>query len=223
MPAVSAPTPPLTIGALPFHERPARPLLALDEDRDQPLRDYAGYGWAVLPEVWLSSADGAAFPVADALVLALHAADDGEPMADDVELEFELAAPGTATADAPGAAGAAPGAVGADAPGSDGVDVPGSAGAGAVDVPGSAGAAAKAPPSVLVLASDFLARWLPRLPRASAIVLAMCNPHRARLRRPAGADGPLHVALGDVFSWLDLDPRGDRIRLAADTWTELPR
>ena len=50
--------------------------------------------------------------------------------------------------------------------------------------------------------SAFLERWLPRLPPAPAIVLALCNPHRARLSGPPD----IHHALGSVDSWLD---RGD--------------
>jgi hypothetical protein len=74
---------------------------------------------------------------------------------------------------------------------------------------------------VRVLASAFLERWLPRLPPASAIVLAMCNGHRAVLHRPAAAASPLWYGLGDVHAWQDLD-RGGRIRLHADEWRRLP-
>jgi hypothetical protein len=71
--------------------------------------------------------------------------------------------------------------------------------------------------SVLVLLSRFLAAWLPRLPRASAIVLALCNPHRATLRPPPSAAAPIYYARGDVTSWLDRD-RGDRVELLAESW-----
>lgn len=71
--------------------------------------------------------------------------------------------------------------------------------------------------SVLVLLSRFLATWLPKLPRASAIVLALCNPHRATPRVPEGATAPIHYARGDVTSWLDRD-RGDRVELLAESW-----
>jgi hypothetical protein len=66
--------------------------------------------------------------------------------------------------------------------------------------------------------SAFLDRWLPiALGGEEAIVLAMCNPHRARVRRPAVAgDAALHYGAGDVDSWLDLPER--RIRLAAPAW-----
>ena len=75
--------------------------------------------------------------------------------------------------------------------------------------------------SVAVLASRFLDIWLPKLPRASAIVLAMCNPHRAAVR--VRGEAPIHYALGDVEAWLDEDEHfpGSRIRLAAPTWCTL--
>ncbi|MEO7097123.1 MAG: hypothetical protein ABI175_27935, partial [Polyangiales bacterium] len=134
----------MSIGDLPFRERPIHELLHLEEDRDLPSRDYAGFGWAQVDDLWLGVGDDDGERVGDALVLALHSADDGEPMADDIELEFEL--------------------------------------------PGGA---------VTVLASDFLARWLPALPPARAIVLALCNPHGAVLRRPGGVVVPLHYGRGD--------------------------
>jgi hypothetical protein len=74
---------------LPFRERDVRELLNLDVEREAPDHDYAGYGWARVDEVWLDDQ-----PVRDALLLALHSADDGEALADDIELEFEL--PGSA-------------------------------------------------------------------------------------------------------------------------------
>jgi hypothetical protein len=157
------------IAELPVHERPIDELLDL-EDRPDINRDYAGYGWARVDEIWLDSRDtGRLRRVRDAVVLALHAADDGEALADDVELYFEL----------PDAA------------------------------------------PVTVLASQFLAAWLPRLPAARAVVLALCNPHGATLRRPAGMNVPLHYATGDVAAWIDFD-EDSRIRLAADgTWVSL--
>lgn len=144
---------------LPFRERDVHDLLHFDEPRAQPDPDYAGYGWARVGELWLDDAR-----LRDALVLALHSADDSEAIERDVELEFELPA---------------------------------------------------APP-VSVLASTFLAKWLPELPRASAVVLALCNPHRALLGRPAAASGVLYHALGDVESWLEHTPDGDRIRLSSE-------
>jgi hypothetical protein len=150
------------IAELPFRERPVLELLHLDEHRDLPNRDYAGYGWARVDRLWLEAGDEPAQPVDDVLVLALHSADDAEALPDDIELEFEL----------PGA-------------------------------------------PVSVLASAFLDRWLPLLPRASTVVLALCNAHRAVLRRPAGAEQPIHYGLGDVESWRE---DGERIILTADAW-----
>lgn len=155
----------MKIADLPFRERPALELLNLDEDRDEPDPDYAGYGWARVPSVFLDDDE-----VRDALVLALHSADDSEPLAGDIELEFEL----------------------------------------------PSGAA------VTVLASRFLEIWLPKLPRASAIVLAMCNAHGAKLQLASSV--PIYYADGDVESWLDESegPHPDRLRLAADgSWARL--
>jgi hypothetical protein len=146
----------MTIYDLPFRERAVQDLLHFEDGRVHVDADYAGYGWARVGELWLDH-----HHVRDALVLALHSADDAEPFADDVELEFELP---------------------------------------------------NAPP-VSVLVSAFLAKWLPRLPRTEALVLALCNPHRAALSRPS--DAAFYYANGDVESWLDHTPDGDRIRLAA--------
>ena len=159
----------MKIADLPVRERPVRELLDLpsspDGGRPTVNRDYAGYGWARVDEIWLDDTR-----VEDALVLALHSPDDAEPRSDDIELYFEL----------PGAT------------------------------------------PVLVLASQFLDQWLPRLPHASAIVLALCNPHHATLRRPATVSTPLYYATGDVEAWLDPHRNGDRIRLAAaGSWVRL--
>lgn len=76
---------------------------------------------------------------------------------------------------------------------------------------------------VTVLASQFLARWLPVLPAARATVLAMCNPHRATLRPVPEASSPIYYASGDVESWLDdTDADHARIELCADgAWARL--
>ena len=158
----------MKIGELPFHERPVLELLNLHEHRDEPDANYAGYGWAKVPAVWLSDDSDSSTRVDDALVLALHSADDAEPIAGDIELEFEL----------PGAA------------------------------------------PVSVLASQFLAQWLPRLPSARAIVLALCNPHRAALQPTATT--PMFYALGDVESWLETTDDAQRIHLVTDgEWRNL--
>ncbi|HEY5926442.1 MAG TPA: hypothetical protein VIV11_32370 [Kofleriaceae bacterium] len=144
---------------LPFRERDVLELLNLDEERDAPDYNYAGYGWARVDEVWLDDT-----PVRDALLLAIHSPDDSPPVTGDIELEFEL----------------------------------------------------PEQPSVGAMTSTFLDKWLPTLPRASALVLVLCNPHRAELQRPNAAAGPLYYAHGDVESWLDHHDAGDRIRLASE-------
>jgi hypothetical protein len=157
------------IGDLPFHPRPPLELLGLTHALGDGVVDvdYTGFGWARVDHLWLADAS-TRFALEDALVLALHSADDGEPLADDVELEFVI----------------------------------------------------ESDTSVTVLASAFLERWLPRLPAASAIVLAMCNPHRAHLTAPAAAGTtPLFHGLGDVDSWLDHADHGTpSLRLTAAGW-----
>jgi hypothetical protein len=144
-----------TLGELPFHQRPALELLNLREDRDRPDPDYAGFGWARVARLRLEPGG----VVEDALLLALHSADDGAPL----ELEFVL---------------------------DDG--------------------------SAIATLPAFLDAWLPRVRGDErAIVLAMCNPHRALPPRPAAAGAvPVHVALGDVESWLD----DGELCLTADAW-----
>jgi hypothetical protein len=146
---------------LPFREAPPLDVLGFAGGRDAVDTDYAGFGWTRVDRLWLANAAGGLYAVDRPLVLALHAADDGPALPDDVLLEFAL--------------------------------------------PGQA---------VTVLLSAFLARWRPRLPAAPATVLALCNPHRARLAGPPG----VHYALGAVDSWLDDHEDGERLRLAADVW-----
>ena len=70
--------------------------------------------------------------------------------------------------------------------------------------------------SVSVMLSTFLGVWLPKLRGDErAVVLALCNPHRATLPRPAGVDPatPLYYATGDVESWYH-----HGVRLAAESW-----
>jgi hypothetical protein len=156
----------MTIADLPFYEQPLRTLLHLEVDRDAPSRTFAGFGWARAERIWLEDAAGAARRIHDALVLALHTADDAEPIGDDLELELELP----------------------DGP-------------------------------VTVLASTFLARWLPKLPPAATIVLAICNPHRATLARPLAANVPVIYAHGEVASWRERDG-AHRLILTAERWCE---
>ncbi len=146
---------------LPFHEGAPHDVLGFAEGRDTVDHDYGGFGWTRVDRLWLADGDGATVLVERPLVLALHAADDGAALADDIELEF---------------------AVGEQ--------------------------------TVTARLSAFLARWLPRLPAAATTVLALCNPHRARLPGPAG----LRYALGPVDSWLDEGDTGEHLRLVADTW-----
>ena len=159
----------MKIADLPFIERPVLELLHFDHDREEVDRSYAGYGWARVPAIWLLDEAGNEECIEDALVVAIHADDNGEPRADDVDLLFEL----------------------------DGAD------------PAS------------VLASDFLRVWLPLLPPARSVVLAMCNWFGAELRYPEGARVPVYVATGDVESWID-DHKGGRLELFTDgSWARL--
>lgn len=80
----------LAISELPFAEKKLVELLHLDEDRDEPSRDYAGFGWSRTAQLWLECADGEPHLVEHALVLALHTADDADALTGDIDLEFEL-------------------------------------------------------------------------------------------------------------------------------------
>lgn len=151
------------IAELPFRERPALELLALDREGADP--DFEEYGWARIDRLWLAGEHGWPRRLDDVLVIAVHAADDDAGSADDVALDF------------------------------------------AVD-----GVLKRVP------ATAFLRGWLPKLPQAKVIVLAMCNPHRATLACPPGTAASIHYASGDVVAWLD---PGDRIRLTAEAWRTL--
>ncbi len=76
------------IAALPFVERPALELLALDREDADP--DFDGYGWAKVDQLWLAGEHGWPRRLEDVLVVAIHAADDGAALADDVELDFAV-------------------------------------------------------------------------------------------------------------------------------------
>lgn len=79
------------IAELPFHRRPPLELLGLTETRDTVDLDYTGFGWAVVEHLALAStATGQVDDLTDALVVAVHAADDGPAMTADVELEFVI-------------------------------------------------------------------------------------------------------------------------------------
>ncbi|KYF75580.1 hypothetical protein BE11_44420 [Sorangium cellulosum] len=162
-----------SISELPFHGRPALELLNLEQHREAPDLESTQFGWCRVDELWLDGrADRAPTRVTDALVVAVHAADEAEVLPDDVELEFFVE------------------------------EV-------AKDY------------SVTVLLSAFLDRWLPAASGGErAIVLAMCNPHAARVRQPKAAGRtPVYYADGDVDSWLDTDGDGrQHIRLEAEAW-----
>jgi hypothetical protein len=162
-----------SISELPFRERPALELLNLEVHRDAPDLESTQFGWCRASSILLDSrANGEVLEVTDALVVAVHAADEPERLPDDVELEFFVE------------------------------EV-------AEDY------------SVTALLSAFLERWLPAALRGErAIVLAMCNPHRARIRQPEAAGRtPVYYGDGDLDSWLDTDEGGSRhLRLEADAW-----
>jgi hypothetical protein len=74
---------------LPFRRGSAEAVLGLDHGGDHVDLDYAGFGWTMLPEVTLEDST-ASWIATDALVVAVHSADDGAALPDDVELEFAL-------------------------------------------------------------------------------------------------------------------------------------
>jgi hypothetical protein len=162
-----------SISELPFKAWPPLALLNLEQHRDAPDLESTQFGFCRVGVIRLHGrAQGAPREVRDALVVAVHAADEAERLADDVELEFFVE------------------------------EV-------AKDY------------SVTVLLSAFLERWLPvAFTGEQAIVLAMCNPHAARVRRPKAAGrAPVYYADGDVDSWLDTDGGGrQHIRLEAERW-----
>jgi hypothetical protein len=61
-------------------------LLALDRGGDP---DYAGFGWARVDQIYLSTGKRPR-QLDDVLVVAVHSTDDGPAIPDDVELTFEL-------------------------------------------------------------------------------------------------------------------------------------
>ncbi len=72
--------------------------------------------------------------------------------------------------------------------------------------------------SVMVGLSAWLDVFLPRLPAADDVVLALCNPRRVAIHVPPAAPR-IHFALGDVTSWWDRDGRGrTHVRLSARAW-----
>lgn len=79
-----------SIADLPFRERPLLELLNLVDDRTEPDPDYAGYGWARAARLWLVAPEAPPRRLDDVLLLGLHCPDDGEVLANDIELYFEL-------------------------------------------------------------------------------------------------------------------------------------
>ncbi len=160
---------PTRLRDLPFAAGSATAVLGLDHGGASVDLQFVGYGWCGPVTVWLD--DGArCVAVEQAVVVALHAADDAPPIADDVLLEFVVD----------------------DGP---------------------------TPTSVSALLSAFLAAWLPVLPPAGPIVLALCNPHHAWLVPRLIQLAPSRtwfVADGNVDSWADAAP--SRLRLHAAAW-----
>lgn len=79
-----------SVAELPFRERPLLDLLDLVGDRAEPSADYAGFGWARAPRLWLVEEGVAPRALDDVLLIALHSADDGEILAEDIELYFDF-------------------------------------------------------------------------------------------------------------------------------------
>lgn len=69
----------VALADVPFERKPTLALLGLeDEQRTEVDREFAGFGWNVLPRVVLAD-DEQRIDLADALVLALHTPDEPEP------------------------------------------------------------------------------------------------------------------------------------------------
>jgi len=78
-----------SIAELPFDAKEPAELLGIDFVRDEDDPEFAGFGWGRLGLV-LETEGGGRRVVPDALVLALHAAEDGEELEGDIDLEFWL-------------------------------------------------------------------------------------------------------------------------------------
>lgn len=79
---------------LPFETRDPLTLLGIVPGRAEPDLEFAGYGYATLPELELADADGGALELREALVLALHTPDEIDESATELELAFEVAIDG---------------------------------------------------------------------------------------------------------------------------------
>jgi hypothetical protein len=73
-----------------FEARDPLSLLGIVRGRAEPDLEFAGYGYARVPELELVGADGPSTLVYDALVLALHTPDEPDETSTELELEFEL-------------------------------------------------------------------------------------------------------------------------------------
>lgn len=168
-----------SIAEIPFHERDALELLGLAElrdERDGIDKEYDEYGYSRVELLSLHGSDRAEarrepLIIRNALILAMHSADEGEVIDDDIELEFF-----------------------------------------AEEV--------EEDYSVTVLLSEFLPKWLPQISADErAIVLVLCNPHRATIARPAAlSNTPLYYALGDVEATADYTDGRTLIDLFAGEW-----
>lgn len=77
--------------------------------------------------------------------------------------------------------------------------------------------------SAIALLSEFLAARAPGLVGdARAIVLALCNPRRARISKPPALAGRrIYYGTGDVVAWLPRDAGADgvtHVQLTSDRW-----
>lgn len=77
------------IADIPFVERDTLEVLALDVDRVSPDADYAGFGWTRVDRVLLTAPQRPDVVVDDAIVVALHSADE-QPEDGDLDLLFEI-------------------------------------------------------------------------------------------------------------------------------------
>ncbi|MFO7561909.1 MAG: hypothetical protein R6X02_04655 [Enhygromyxa sp.] len=75
---------------LPFEARDPLALLGIVRGRAEPDLEFAGYGYATLPELELVAADGHRTPLREVLVLAVHTPDEPDEAATELELEFEV-------------------------------------------------------------------------------------------------------------------------------------
>lgn len=81
---------PLTsLEALPFEQQELLWLLGVDQQRDAPDEDFDRFGWARAECLWLAAPSRPARPVRNALLVALHNADEPPEDGRAFELEFD--------------------------------------------------------------------------------------------------------------------------------------